>query len=373
MADPMKIPPETKAKLSTGLQLANRLEGLLGKPFNLKGKSRSDGSNIRKLVAATLQKFDLPSPAPEEAWECIIPKRKGVPRLLREFIDTYIVTSGSSYNLQVWNRNPTEPIPQIEYQDGAYLRANDVRFVFARVDPSRSVIRTVIVATPSYIVEHFGKFGKPTVKQQLIISQKAREKLLASSSPILFYSDDQSVNTCPALGSLSSTSMHDSPSVEGVLPLDVIRQLVAPKLIGQRIAPGATKNRGQTLERMVAELLGYRPSAEDLLAGGFPDLRHQALEVKVQDAATVDLGRYTPQFEETVPNCEGFTTRNMRYLIALMDAKSNLCKGLIICPGSRLGEHFTYVGDKSFKCQRSIPMAFFDKFDGQSVFNPDYT
>lgn len=369
----MKIPPETKAKLSTGQQLADRLTGILGQSFKLVGENKTDGANLRKLVTKTLEGFDLPSPSSVGSWECIIPRKKGVPKLLREFIDTYKVTSGDPYNLQVWNRNPIEPIPQIEYQDGAYLRANDVRFVLVRIDPSRSVIRTVIVATPAYIVEHFGKFGKPTVKQQLIIPKKAREKLLANPSPIMFYPDEQITNTCTGNGDLSRMGMHDSPSSEGVLPLDMIRKLVVPNLIGQRIPPGATKIRGQMLERMVAELLGYRPSEDDLLAGGFPDLRHQALEVKVQDAETVDLGRYTPQFEEAVPNCEGFTTRNMRYLIALMDAKSNLCQGLIICPGSRLGEHFTYVGDKSFKCQRSIPMAFFDKFDGQAVFNPDYT
>ena len=108
------------------------------------------------------------------------------------------------------------------------------------------------------------------------------------------------------------------------------------------------------------------------MIGGYPDIRHQALEVKVQDAATVDLGRYSPQFDEPVEGCLGFTTHEVRYLIALTDAKTGICRGAIVCPGRHLGEHFVYVADKSYKCQRSIPMAFFDRFDGQAVFNPAY-
>lgn len=44
--------------------------------------------------------------------------------------------------------------------------------------------------------------------------------------------------------------------------------------------------------------------------------------------------------------------------------------GLIMCPGEELGKSFTYVAEKSFKCQRSIPMNFFEEFKGQVVFNP---
>lgn len=373
MSSPLSIPPLSKADLSAGSQLAARLAGLIGQPFRLANKSRTDGSNLRKLVAATLEGSQLPSPATEDSWRCIVPKKKGVPRILREFIDTYIVTTGSSYNLQVWNRNPSEPTPQIEFADGSHLRVNDVRFIFVRIDPTEHLVRTVIVATPDYVVGHFGAFGKQTVKEQLIITSTARAEVLGKQPPVLFYPDDHGVEVMMASPEdFSTISMHAPPSPAGVLPLDQIRQMVIPNLIGRRIEPGATKTRGQELERRVAELLGYRPSETDLLAGGYPDLRHQALEVKVQDAATVDLGRYSPQFEEIVPECGGFTTRTIRYLIALMDADTHVCQGLVLCPGSRLGAHFVYVGEKSFKCQRSIPMAFFDAFDGQSVFNPNY-
>src|SRR5487761_723730 len=86
--------------------------------------------------------------------------------------------------------------------------------------------------------------------------------------------------------------------------------------------PSATKNRGQQLEQIVASGLGYPMTNADVLIGGYQDIRHQALEVKIQDAPTVDLGRYSPQFDEAVEGCPGFSTQSVRYLIALTDPKS---------------------------------------------------
>ena len=65
-----------------------------------------------------------------------------------------------------------------------------------------------------------------------------------------------------------------------------------------------------------------------------------------------------------------FTTRTIRYLIALTDAMSGSIDGIVLCPGEELGKNFTYVAEKNYKCQRSIPMSFFDEFKGQVVFNP---
>lgn len=58
----------------------------------------------------------------------------------------------------------------------------------------------------------------------------------------------------------------------------------------------------------------------------------------------------------------------MRYLIALMDKETSEVKGFVLMPGKKLGEHFTYVADQNYKCQRSIPMSFFDQFEGTATF-----
>jgi hypothetical protein len=375
MKRPIAIPPASKNELSSGDEIARLLAPLLAKPFQLTGKTRTDGSNLRKTVARVLEESaDLPTPAADGAWRIVPPKRKGVPRLLREFVDTYIVTSGTSYNLQVWNRNPSEPIPQIEYSDGSLLRANDVRFILVRIDVSRHVVRAIIVATPEYIVQHFGKFGKPTVKEQLSILPRARQQVLSMNPPILFYPDDPALSRKFRKRVIQQTArIHDVPTVETTVRLDAIRDFAQAQLIGRRIETNATKTRGQQLEKIVASGLGYNVTDADVLIGGYPYIRHQALEVKIQDAPTVDLGRYSPQFDEPIDNCPGFSTQSVRYLIALTDPKTGICQGAVLCPGKRLADHFVYVAEKSYKCQRSIPMAFFNHFDGQAVFNPRYT
>lgn len=374
MGDELFAPPRDKKLLTPPGTLAKRLGKLVGLPFALSGKTRTDGSNLRKFVAATLAAGKLPAVAEAESWRCPIPKRKGVPRLLREYVDTYLVTSGDSYNLQVWNRNPSAPAVQIEYDDGATLGADEVRFVLVRVDPGSRVIRCVAVLTPAYIVERFGPFGKPTVKEQLILSELARREVYSLRPPVLFHPDDSAIaGRVRSSVSLAGARIQDAPSPGKILSLEATRKLIARTLLGRRIDPGPTKNRGQQLELLVATALGYSVSTNDLLVGGFPDIRHQGLEIKIQDSPTIDLGRYSPQFAEEVVGCPGFTTQTVRYLIALMDTATNTCAGIVLCPGIRLGEHFAYVADKSFKCQRAIPMAFFSAIDGRAVFNPRWS
>ncbi|MFQ5803620.1 MAG: nuclease [Candidatus Methylomirabilales bacterium] len=367
----LKIPPASKALLTPSADLVERLRPVVGRVFRLSGKTRTDGSNIRRVVASMLEMYPLPAAAPKGSYRIVPPKRKGVPRILREFLDTYIVTSGDSYNLQVWNRNPASESVQVEYDIGPPLLASDVRFVFVRVNPAAERIRSVLVLSPTYIVHHFGKFGRPTVKHQLIISGRARADIVDSTPPILFYADDPAIGTL--LGRrprLSKHSIRDELTPGSVVPLETIRDLVSGHLIRMRIPSAPTKNRGQALEEMVARMLGYSLSEQDLLAGGYPDIRHQALEIKVQDSPTVDLGRYSPEFEELVPSCPRFTTRSLRYLIALTDESTGVVQGAVVAPGAELGKHFTFVPLTSFKSQRSMPMTFFDAFDGMTVYNP---
>ena len=119
------------------------------------------------------------------------------------------------------------------------------------------------------------------------------------------------------------------------------------------------------------ELLGYSNNDNELLYGLFPDIRNQLLEVKVQDTQTVDLGKYSPEIKEMVIPELDITTHDVRYLIALTNPETEIIEGIILSPGEKLGEVFSYVSDQSYKCQRSIPMAFFDNYYGKTVFNPD--
>lgn len=366
----LTIPPSNKDFLSTPAQLATRLETLIGQEFPLTRKSRTDGSRVRKLIAVTLLKYPLPEPASSHNYEIMPPKKKGVPKILREFIDTYIVTTGDTYNLQVWNRNPTSSSVQVRYSDGSVLSAKDVRFVFVPIDPVAEVINSIVILTPEYIQAKFGAFGKPTIKHQLIIPNRVRDLILTRTPPCLLGSDTNALKAILAdRYEKPNSSIHDTPESGRIYALSLIAERFARQLIGMVIPSDTTKNRGQTLEKIVAEILGYT-LGDELLSGNYPDIRNQLLEVKIQDSATVDLGLYSPQFEEAVPAFPTVTTQDIRYLIALMDSTADKIAGLIICSGDELGKHFTYVADESFKSQRSIPMSFFRAYKGRSVFNP---
>lgn len=306
----------------------------------------------------------MPEAASE--YEILPPKQKGVPSFLREYIDTYIVTKGNLYNLQGWNRNPNSASVQVDLKNGETLLASDVRFVLGKVNAD-SCIESIIIMTPDYIENRFGKFGKPTIKQQLIISNKKREDIIHEGGMIITDSNlPKEILACNDETISKNVSIKDEPNK--VLPIEIIDERIKDKLVGEKLDISlSTKQRGQQLERMVAYQLGYKDIQDDL-EGGYPDIRNQMLEVKVQDSPTIDLGKYSPQFEEQIN--DNFTTRTIRYLIALTNSMDSAIDGLIMCPREELGKYFTYIAEKSFKCQRSIPMSFFDKFKGQVVYNP---
>jgi len=365
-------PPESVKMLTSPEILIKNLFVLLGKQFKLTGKTRTDGSGLRNLIAHTLEDHPLPDLAKEGQYEIVPPKAKGVPKIRREFIDTYLITSGKSYNLQVWNRIPASHSLLIKYESGESLKCSDVRFVFVKVIVSSNIISSIVILTPEYIEKKFGKFGKPTIKHQLLISSKARKAICESRSKILTYPDTPKISYhLRDEYSPPANPMVEEPGLKDLFSIHLLEKFVAKKLIGQKLDSAATKTRGQSLEKKVLDLLGYVVEEKDLLDGAYPDIRNQLLEVKVQDTQTVDLGRYSPEKEEIIIENMNFTTFDVRYLIALTNPKTEIIEGIILSPGEKLGELFSYVSNESYKCQRSISMSFFEKYNGKAVFNPD--
>ena len=366
-----KTPPKSHSHLTESTKLPSIFKGLIGKEFKLTGKTRTDGTNMRKLIANELLKNGLPEGAMTEDFEIVPPRKKGVPKMLRELIDTYIVTSGSSYNLQVWNRIPNCKIVLVKYETGVSLKCDDVRYVFVRIDILKNTIDSILILTADYIEDHFGKFGKPTIKHQLLISNKARNLIYSSASKILSFSDSKNLSYYITDDyNKPEYRISEEPNLQNLYSIKLLEEMVASKLIGKKLDSNATKNRGQSLERMTLGLLGYEMARNEKLVGGFPDIPNQLLEVKVQDAQTVDLGKFTPEKEEIIVVGSNLTTFDVRYMIALTDPKTDIIEGIILAPGEKLGEIFTYVSDMSYKCQRSIPMEFFNSYKGQCVFNP---
>lgn len=79
-----KTPPKSAHTLTPPAELVNYFLELIGTPFNFTGKTRTDGSNIRKLIASTLEKNPLAELADLTQFEVVPPKRKGVPKITRE-------------------------------------------------------------------------------------------------------------------------------------------------------------------------------------------------------------------------------------------------------------------------------------------------
>lgn len=365
-----QAPPLSIHLLTNLKNLEKKLFELVGLDFGLTGKTRTDGSNIRKLVSETLYSKGLPLHSAKNNYEIVPLKGKGIPKITIEFIDTYIVTSESNYNLQVWNRIPNSKSVLINLENNEKLRCNDVRFVFLKVK-DKSIIDSVIILTPEYIEQNFGKFGKPTIKHQLLISSKIRENVLQKPVHIFFFPDTEKLSYMVLDEFLKpSNNMMKEPNPNEIFSLKLIYNLVAKELIGLKIKSTSTKNVGQELERIVLNLLGYKVDINDTLDGSFPDIKNQLLEVKVQESPTIDLGKYTPEVEEVIVPESNLTTFDVRYLIALVEQNTGIIKGVILCPGEKLGEYFTFVSDKSYKCQRSIPSSFFKKFSGRSISNP---
>jgi len=230
-----------------------------------------------------------------------------------------------------------------------------------------------LLLTPEYIVNRFGNFGKPTIKHQLLISSLIRKKIYNSEEKIMFFKDSKKISYLISHDYVPpKKNMTEEPESKRLYSINLIKTMVAEKLIGYKLSMGSTKNRGQALERKVLDLLGYQLADTDQLYGAYPDIPNQLLEVKVQDTQTVDLGKFTPEKKEIINKEFEITTFDIRYLIALTNPETERIEGIILCPGEKLGEIFSYVSNKSYKCQRSIPMEIFNENYGKVVINPDY-
>lgn len=284
MVDLFKTPPKTPSHLTESTKLPSILKGLIGKEYKLTGKTRTDGTNLRKLIANVLFQNGLPEGALAEDFEIVPPKKKGVPKMLRELIDTFIITSGISYNLQVWNRIPNSKIVLVRYNSDFSLKCDDIRYVFVRIDIVKYTIDSILILTADYIENHFGKFGKPTIKHQLLISNKARNQIYSSASKILSFSDSKKLSYCITDDyNKPEDRISEEPNLQNLYSIKLLEEMVASKLIGKKLDSNATKNRGQALERMTLGLLGYEMASNEKLVGGFPDIPNQLLEVKVSN------------------------------------------------------------------------------------------
>lgn len=366
--------PTVNGSYLSNEEIKERLQSLIGQPFKLTGKTRTDGSNFRKLITKTIidkdsTKVALASP---DEYTVISPGRKGVPKFLREYIDTYLITTGDKYNLQVWNRNPISNTLQVEFLNGEKWFAKNVRFVLGKIDVTNNLIESIFILSPKYIVDNFGSFGNPTYKEQMLISDIKRNTIIRKKSHSLILSEATQLKPQGTLNSIKqNVSYRENPVLSDLIPLHDIAKMTQAKLIGYKFKNhSSTKVMGQELERLIAQILGYNMPNMSALVGDYPDIPNQLLEVKVQQQQTVDLGKYSPQFSKPLKKYPPFNTTEVRYIMALTNPSTYTIEGLIYSSGESLLPVFTFVGAKSYKTQRSISMEFFSRYKQQVVINP---
>ena len=200
--------------------------------------------------------------------------RKTKPRFPGQDLDVYVQ---QSTNLQIWNDevNPTR------------------RYAVLGLDGSNRVTSVRVVEGAQLAT--FDRTGTLTSKYQAtrragadgskLVSAGDTSPFIAELAPVDNLSDD-------VLRGLDPVAM---PTPGQVLSVAALHERLLG-LVGRELPDSPSeRQRGEQLHRLACQALGLGSYAD---SGRFPDVVCQALEVKLQQAATIDLGMVTPASEE---------------------------------------------------------------------------
>ena len=84
--------PSSREAIITNADLVNILNALVGKPFNLSGKPRTDGAKLRNMISSLFIGRDI-AIADEDQYTILPPEKKGVPRMLLILLDSSLVST----------------------------------------------------------------------------------------------------------------------------------------------------------------------------------------------------------------------------------------------------------------------------------------
>ena len=268
--------------------------------------------------------------------------KKTQPRFLGQNFDVY---TQKSNNLQIWNE---ELFPSR-------------RYVLIQVNKN-DIITAVKVVTGESLAE-LDSTGTLTKKYQ------ARLNLGSNNRELISELDTE--NLLPVISITHSPDMFFGsptryPKAGHLLPVKYIFQRLQ-LLIGQSFEdPGVVqeRNRGSALHSLVCDALGYSVYHDD---GGFPDITHQLLEIKLQTSPTIDLGIALPNSLEPLdcPSIGGIQIRHcdVRYAIfyARTDGYEVNLTHLFVTNGADFFSRFPQFGGKEVngKLQIPLPSSFF--------------
>jgi hypothetical protein len=273
------------------------------------------------------------------------------PRFPGQDLDVYVQKAD---NLQIWN----EEISATR------------RYALIRLDPSDTV--TAVRVVTGEALADLDRTGTLTSKfQARRRSGRAGSRLVSERDTTNFETilRPQARIDAADLGNLSPT---DLPEPERVLTAHAVYERLE-RLVGHVVHdPGLDQERlrGEAVQRLASEALGL---AEYVNRGQWPDILSQVIEVKLQIAATVDLGVTAPdgiaiaeQVHPQIRHCD------VRYAIFYAERLTGVDIGitaLVLSTGESFFTEFQRFEGmvQNKKIQLPLPRTFFD--DPEALIN----
>lgn len=260
------------------------------------------------------------------------------PRFPGQNLDVYVQQSD---NLQIWNEE-VDPIR---------------RYALIRPD-ANDIVRDVRVITGDELAI-YDTTGTLTSKFQA----KRRSGFSGSSlvSPIDTMTMRRWVSHSPPP---STRRSDDAPSPGKVLSITQVFERLL-RLQGKRIPdPGPTQDRlrGEALQEVAAKALGTERYAN---TGQWPDLRAQAIELKLQTSPTIDLGLVLPSSPAAAPTLgPDFRHCDVRYAVVYATSRAPgqlLISDVVVATGEDFFKEFVQFEGLTVnrKLQLRLPDTFF--------------
>jgi hypothetical protein len=299
---------------------------LVGESYNAPIRTRA---KLAKQAVAAALGYPVPSSL-----------RKTKPRFPGQDLDVYVQQSD---NLQIWN---DEVSPTRRY---AVLRLNGESRV------------TAIRVVEGVELAKFDKTGTLTTKYQakrlagrtgsaLVVSDDTPE-FVAELAPVEGISEGDLCTMLPA----------SPPKYGQVFSIRALHERLLG-LVGRELPHSASeRQRGELLHRATCEILGLSSYAD---TGQFPDIVCQALEVKLQSAATIDLGLVSPDSEAVALTLSPRLRHcDARYLIAYAVHEDDVFRieDIVTSTGQSFFDEFQRFGGlvQNHKLQLRLPSGFF--------------
>jgi hypothetical protein len=299
-----------------------------------------EDETLQTLLARSLRGVDLNYPIRTrskvlkakicEALGYPVPKtfQRTRPRFPGQNFDVY---AQKAHNLQVWNQEIAASRRYVVVEVGTDGRAERVRVV-------RGEVLAKYDATGTLTSKYQAK-SRAAVRQSVLASPRdtlnVRRRVIRSRSPLL----------------------------PGFLPIRQLFDRLLP-MVGSKIPnPGRDqeRNRGWALHQAVCGELAKIVPAD---CGKFPDVPDQLLELKLQTAATIDLGLVSPDSTAPIAGLPALQHSDVRYAVfygALTGSEVRL-DYLVLVTGADFFTFFQRFEGRivNKKLQLHLPAGFFD-------------